>query len=180
MELMGIDWDAMFKSEQSLAELFVRATLLYFVVFGILRATLRRSAGELTMLDFIFVLLVANGAADAMTGGATSIPAGVVTVVTVVVWNYLLNSLGYYISFIERLVAPPPLLLIKDGKSIKRNLEKEFISEDELTSQLRQQGIDDIGRVREGYLESNGHFSFLTQSKEPRKNGNAAGSETVN
>lgn len=162
MELLGIDWEAMFESEQSLSELFVRATILYFVVFGILRATLRRSAGELSMLDFIFVLLVANGAADAMTGGATSVPAGVVTVVTVVVWNYLLNSLGYYIPFIERLIAPPPLLLVKEGQMQRRNMRREFLTKDELMAQLREEGVDDLAMVKTAYLEGDGNISVVT------------------
>jgi uncharacterized membrane protein YcaP (DUF421 family) len=163
VELLGIDWTAMFRSEESLAELFVRATILYFVVFGILRATLRRSAGELTMLDFIFVLLVANGAADAMTGGATSIPAGVVTVVTVVTWNYILNSLGYFIPIIERLVAPPPLLLIQDGQMQRRNMRREFLTKDELMAQLREEGVDDLAMVKTAYLEGDGNISVITR-----------------
>lgn len=162
MHLFDIDWTGMFETEQSLVELFVRATILYFVVFGIMRATLRRSAGELTMLDFIFVLLVANGAADAMTGGATSIPAGVVTVVTVVIWNYLLNSLGYFIPVIERLVAPPPLLLIKDGQMQRRNMRREFLTRDELMAQLREEGVDDVAMVKTAYLEGDGNISVIT------------------
>ena len=162
MNLLDVDWQAMFESELSLAELFLRATILYFVVFGIMRGTLRRSAGELSMLDFIFVLLVANGAADAMTGGASSIPAGVVTVVTVVLWNYLLNSLGYYIPLIERLVSPPPLLLIKEGQMLRNNMRREFLTKDELMAQLREEGVDDLAMVKTAYLEGDGNISVVT------------------
>ncbi len=162
MEFSGTDWQEVFTTEFSIVELFVRATVLYFVVFLIMRFTLRRSAGELSMLDFIFVLLVANGAADAMTGGATSVPAGVVTVVTVVLWNYLLNSLGYYFPLIDRLIAPPPLLVIRDGKMVRNNMRREFLTKDELMAQLREQGVDDIGKVKTAYLEGDGNISVVT------------------
>jgi uncharacterized membrane protein YcaP (DUF421 family) len=114
------------------------------------------------MLDFIFVLLVANGAADAMTGGATSIVAGVVTVVTVVAWNYLLNSLSYYVPLVEKLVSPPPLQVVRNGKLIRPNMRKEFLSEQELMGQLREQGVEDLEKVKAAHIEGDGNISVIT------------------
>jgi uncharacterized membrane protein YcaP (DUF421 family) len=161
MEFFGSDWAAVFQTDVPIFELIVRGTVLYFVVFIILRSTLRRSAGELSMLDFIFVLLVANGAADAMTGGATSIPAGVITVVTVVAWNYILNSLAFYIPIIERLLSPPPLLVVRDGKMLRRNMRKEFLTEQELMAQLREQGVENVEDVKSAHLEGDGNISVI-------------------
>jgi uncharacterized membrane protein YcaP (DUF421 family) len=162
MGIFGSDWSDVFAADVPIFELFVRATVLYFSVFIILRSTLRRSAGELSMLDFIFVLLVANGAADAMTGGATSIVAGLVTVVTVVAWNYVLNSLSFYIPLVERLVAPPPLQIVRDGKMLRHNMRKEFLSPNELMGQLREQGIEDVAEVRRAHIEGDGNISVIT------------------
>ena len=47
MEFFGSDWQEVFATDLPIFELFVRATVLYFAVFIILRSTLRRSAGEL-------------------------------------------------------------------------------------------------------------------------------------
>ena len=164
MEFFGSDWESVFVTDVPIFELIVRGTVLYFVVFIILRSTLRRSAGELSMLDFIFVLLVANGAADAMTGGATSIPAGVITVATVVAWNYILNSIAYYVPFVERLLSPPPLLIVRDGKMVRKNMRKEFLTEQELMGQLREQGIEDLGGVKSAHLEGDGNISVIPKS----------------
>ena len=161
MEFLGADWQKVFETDLSIVELFVRATVLYFAVFIILRSTLRRSAGELSMLDFIFVLLVANGASDSMTGGSISIIGGLVTVITIVGWNYLLNSLSYYVPLIERLVSPPPLQVVKHGKMIRKNMRKEFLSEQELMAQLREEGIDDVTRVKAAHLEGDGNISVI-------------------
>ncbi|HLU34640.1 MAG TPA: hypothetical protein VKZ61_02635, partial [Thermomicrobiales bacterium] len=54
-------WEDILKPDLALTESILRGTILYFAVFIIMRSTLRRTAGELSMLDFIFVLLVANG-----------------------------------------------------------------------------------------------------------------------
>ena len=51
--------------------------------------------------------------------------------------------------------------MIKDGRILDRNLRKEFVSREELMSQLRQQGIDDIAKVKEACMEGDGHISVI-------------------
>jgi uncharacterized membrane protein YcaP (DUF421 family) len=162
MEWFGADWETVFITEIPVVEIVVRSTVLYFVVFLIMRGTLRRTAGQLSMLDFIFVLLVANGAADAMTGGATSIMSGVIIVLTVVAWNYILNSLSYRIPMLERLVSPPPLRIVDKGKMLRRNMRQEFLTEQELMAQLREEGIEDLSKVKAAHIEGDGNISVIT------------------
>ncbi len=162
MEWFGADWETVFITEIPVVEIVVRSTVLYFVVFLIMRGTLRRTAGQLSMLDFIFVLLVANGAADAMTGGATSIMSGVIIVLTVVAWNYILNSLSYRIPLLERIVSPPPLRIVDKGKMLRGNMRREFLTEQELMAQLREEGIEDISKVKAAHIEGDGNISVIT------------------
>lgn len=160
-EVLGFDWNSILVPDISILESFVRATGLYFFVFIIMRSTLRRTAGELSMLDFIFVLLVANGAADAMVGGSISATNGAVLILTVVGWNYALNTLSWHWPALQRLTSPPPLQVIREGKLMHYNMRKEFITKDELMGQLREQGLEDIERVKSAYLEGDGNISVI-------------------
>jgi uncharacterized membrane protein YcaP (DUF421 family) len=45
---------------------------------------------------------------------------------------------------------------------IKKNLRKEFITEDELLSLVREQGISRIEEVKEAYMESDGRISVIS------------------
>ena len=161
MDIGGIDWRTMFAPDIPVLESFLRGTALYFIVFIIMRGTLRRTAGELTMLDFIFVLLVANGAADAMTGGAVSIANGAIIILTVVFWNYALNSLSWYIPILQRWTTPPPLQVIRDGKMLPRNMRKEFLTEEELMAKLREEGLEKVSDVKAAYIEGDGNISII-------------------
>jgi uncharacterized membrane protein YcaP (DUF421 family) len=82
-------------------------------------------------------------------------------VVTVVAWNYILNSLAYYIPIIERLLSPPPLLIVRDGKMLRRNMRKEFLTEQELMAQLREQGVENLEDVKSAHLEGDGNISVI-------------------
>ena len=44
-------------------------------------------------------------------------------------------------------------------------MRHKLITEDELMSQLREQGLDEWGKVKEAYIESDGHISAV-QYKE--------------
>lgn len=161
MEFLGVDWQSVMAPDLSLLESFVRGTVIYFAVFVIMRGTLRRTAGELTMLDFIFVLLVANGAADSMVGGSISIANGLALILTIVFWNYALNTLSWYLPALQRWTMPPPLQVVRDGKLIRRNMRKEFLTEDELMAKLREDGIEHVSDVKAAYIEGDGNISII-------------------
>jgi len=163
MELFDVDWRAMVAPDVPILESFVRGSALYFFVFIIMRSTLRRSAGELAMLDFIFVLLVASGAADSMTGGGVSITNGAVVVLTVVMWNYLLNSISWFFPALERLTTPPPLQVVRNGQLDRRNMRKEFLTKEELMAKLREEGIEDLDKVKAAYIEGDGNISVIAK-----------------
>jgi uncharacterized membrane protein YcaP (DUF421 family) len=154
-------WDHLMTPDIPVLESFLRGTVLYFAVLIIMRTTLRRTAGELTMLDFIFVLLVANGASDSMVGGSVSVSNGLVIILTVVAWNYALNTVAWYIPWFQQFTSPPPLQIVRNGKMLVRNMRKEFITKDELMSQLREDGVEDIARVKAAYIEGDGNISVI-------------------
>lgn len=162
MEFLDRLWADILRPDISLFESFLRGTILYFAVFIIMRSTLRRTAGELSMLDFIFVLLVANGAADSMVGGSIAVVNGIVLILTVVAWNYALNTLSWYIPLLERWTTPPPIQLVRDGQLIRRNMRKEFVTEQELMAQLREEGVEDVSKVKSALLEGDGNISVIT------------------
>jgi len=151
----------MFTPDVPLLETVARGSIIYLAAFFLLRLSLRRTAGELTMLDFVFVLLAASSGADAMTGGSTSIVNSVVLIATIVAWNYGLNSLGYFVPVVERLVSPAPLQIIREGKVLHRNLRREFVTLDELHMQLREEGIERVEDVKAAYIEGDGTVSVI-------------------
>jgi uncharacterized membrane protein YcaP (DUF421 family) len=120
--------------------------------------------------DLLVVVLVADAAQNGMTAEYTSITEGLVLIGTIIFWSYALNWLGFKSRWIGRLVHPPPLELVRDGRILRRNMEKELIQEDELMSQLRQQGVDDIADVKRAYIEGDGHISVVTRTPGEARN----------
>jgi len=164
------DWNDVFVPSLPVLEVIVRGTIMYLVLFTMLRVVLKREAGAVGVTDLLVIVLVADAAQNAMSADYTSITEGIVLVAVILFWSYALNWLGFRVAWIGRLVHPPPLELVKDGRMLRRNMGKELISEEELMSQLRQQGVDDIADVRSACMEGDGHISVVTANPGDTRN----------
>jgi uncharacterized membrane protein YcaP (DUF421 family) len=176
----NIDWRSMFVPTESIPEVIVRGTIMYLGMFALLRI-FRRQAGALGIADLLVIVVIADAAQNGMAGESKSITEAMLLIATIVAWDWVFDYLGFKSPFWKRILEPEPLLLIEDGKIIGKQLEKELMTEDDLLSQLRQQGVEDPSIVKKCYLESNGRFSVLTEMPDIRKqNGNESGSPAVN
>jgi uncharacterized membrane protein YcaP (DUF421 family) len=165
-----MDWKSIFLLDIPLLEIILRGSLTYIVLFVLLRVVLKRQTGSLGMTDLLLITLIADASQNAMAGEYKSFPAGIILVSTIIFWSYALDWLSFKFDWFSRLIEPAPLLLIKDGKLLRRNMRKELITEEELMSQLREQGLDDLEKVKKAYIESNGEFSVVQyQQKRNRK-----------
>lgn len=158
--LLQIDWKSVFVPTVSLGEVVARGTLVYLLLFFILRF-MRREAGALGISDLLVVVLIADAAQNGMAGEYKSVTEGAVLVGTIAAWDFFLDWLGFRFPALQRLLRPAPLALVKDGRVLRQNLRKEMISMEELQSQLREQGVSDVSEVRRCYLEGDGHVSVL-------------------
>lgn len=159
-KLFQIDWNSAFVPTVSVAEMVLRGTLVYLLLFFVLRV-LRREAGALGISDLLVVVLIADAAQNAMASEYKSITEGAVLVGTIVAWDFFLDWLGYRFPSIQRLLRPAPLPLIKDGRVLRQNLRKEMITMEELMSQLREQGVESVEEVKACRLEGDGHISVI-------------------
>ena len=164
----------MFLPTESVAEVVIRGTIMYLGMFALLRV-FRRQAGSVGIADLLVIVVIADAAQNGMAGDSRSITEALILITTIVLWDWLFDWLGFRSPFWERILQPPPLLMIDDGKVIKKHLDQEFIKEAELLSQLREQGIAEISRVKKCYLESNGHFSVLTEIPNRSKDAGESG-----
>src|SRR5690606_29753137 len=116
-----------------------------------------RIGGELAVMDLVFLLLIAEAAAHGM-GEHKSVGDAIVLVATLMAWNYLLNFLSFHIPFLERLISGSPVQVVRDGRLLRRNMRREYLTEDELMAQLRRQGIEKVEDVKVAYIEGEGQL----------------------
>jgi uncharacterized membrane protein YcaP (DUF421 family) len=159
--LTKVDWHDLLVPDTSLLEIFLRGTLVYLSLFVLLRVVLKRQRGGVAFTDLLVIVLIADAAQNAMAGSYTSVPDGLLLILVIVGWAYSLDWLGYRVPWVQRLVHPRGVYLVREGRLEHRTLAKENITDDELWSQLRSQGVDDIDQVEDVILEGDGQLSVV-------------------
>jgi uncharacterized membrane protein YcaP (DUF421 family) len=159
-----VDWVGLFSLQTPPLEIFVRGTVIYLALFAMLRFLLKRESGTTGVTDLLVVVLIADAAQNAMAGQYTNITDGVLLVAVIIGWSFLLDFIAYHVPAAARIIRPQPLLLVRDGRILPRNLRRELLTEEELRGLLREQGVDNLARVREARMESDGQVSVTTRS----------------
>ena len=161
--------DALFAFHVAPLELVLRGTLIYWFLFLMFRFVLRRDVGSVGIADVLLVVLIADASQNAMAGGYDTVAEGGVLVLTLMGWNWLLDWATFRFDAVRRFAEPRPLLLVRHGRVLHRNLRQEFLTLDDLQSQLRQNGVSALSDVRTAFMESDGRFSVITTDDRRRR-----------
>jgi uncharacterized membrane protein YcaP (DUF421 family) len=178
-KLFQVDWQSVFVPTESLLEIFIRGTIMYLAMFAILRI-FRRQAGSFSIADLLVIVIIADAAQNGMAGDSKSVTESLLLICTIIGWDFFLDWLGFKSKLFERILEPKKLKVIENGKLLRENMKSEMITVDELESQLRQHGIEDIAEVKIGYLEGDGHFSFIKKDSNEQQESNEKNKNIVN
>lgn len=146
-------------------ELVVRGSVMYVGLVLAVRFLLRRDIGSMNMADVLFIVIIADAAQNALSGGYQSIGDGAILVGTLVAWNIAFDWLSFHSRWMRRLIEPAPLQLIRDGRWIRPNLRRAWITTDEVLSKLRAQGIEDPSAVCRAFLEPDGELGVIRKEE---------------
>src|SRR5690349_20845675 len=145
-KLVDVNWQSVFIPTTSVLEMLVRGTLTYWFVYAYLRI-FRRGPGQLSLSDLLLITMISDAAQNSMAGPYESVTEGLVLVGSLVFWDYAIDWMGYRSVFLKRIVEPEPVLLVRNGELMRQNMKKEMITEDELISILRENGVDGYQNV---------------------------------
>lgn len=153
--------DDLFALDENALELMIRTSIIYLALIVALRLIGRREFGSLEIHELLLIVLIADGVSNGLSGGYESISGALIVAGTLLVWSYVIAQLIYRSEFVRTLMRPAPLPLIKDGKKMRRNMRSELITDDEMESLLRAQGIDDLADVTYACMEPDGELSVI-------------------
>jgi uncharacterized membrane protein YcaP (DUF421 family) len=170
--LTRVDLRELFVPDASLPEVVLRISIVYLVLFTLLRVVVKREVGSMGITDLLVVVLVADAVQNAMAGQYKSITDGLILAAVLVFWDWFLTYAAYRWRGARKLIRPAPLLLVRDGRVIHANLRQELVTEEELESEIRLQGVMDVQQVAYAFLETDGRVSVIPRKQEEKSEGN--------
>jgi uncharacterized membrane protein YcaP (DUF421 family) len=154
--------------DTTLLDIAFRTAVIYLVVLGGLRLLGKRETGQMTPLDLVLLLLLANAVQNAMTGPDTSLTGGIVAAATLLTVTVVTKRFGRRRGVVRGWLVGTPRLLIRSGEILRENLDKEGLSVDELHQALREHGVATVREVALAVLELDGSISVLKDDELPR------------
>lgn len=160
------DWGAIFLVTTPVGEIFVRGTVTYLALLLMMRVAGQRESGGLGITDVLLVVLVAQATAGGLTGDSRSVTDGLLLVVTILMWSIVVDAVAYRWPRAADLLKARPRPLIDDGRLNHKVMRREFMTREEVLTQLRLHGIEDPSLVKRAYLEPNGMISVVRRDDD--------------
>nr|WP_314482760.1 DUF421 domain-containing protein [uncultured Pseudomonas sp.] len=143
-----------------LMEVMMRVLAAFLAVFLFLKFSGRRGIKQLSRFELVVILTLGSAAGDVtFYEDVPLMPVALVFVTLLLLYRgtiYLMRRSKRCEAWIDGL----PITVVKDGQYEIHSLRNLNISSNELFMELRQQGVEHLGQVRLGLLETDGELSL--------------------
>ena len=140
----------------------LRASFVYVFLLIVVRLLGKREIGNTSAFDLI-VALILGEVVDEIIYGDVTILQGVIAIMVTALWHLVNSWASFRSKVIDRLTSAPPTVMVKNGEIQRKNLARERLNEDELFSELRMMGVEDVKEVKQATLEPNGKLSVIQE-----------------
>jgi uncharacterized membrane protein YcaP (DUF421 family) len=161
MQMNVLDFSNFLSFSMSPLEILIRGTLMYWFLFLLLRFVLRRDTGSAGISGILFVVLLGDAAQNAMIGKGHTIGDGGLLIATLAAWNLLLDCAGVHWKLVARLTEAPPVMLVRHGRLVDRNMRRELVTREEVEAKMRANNLEKLDQVKAMYLEGDGSFTVI-------------------
>jgi uncharacterized membrane protein YcaP (DUF421 family) len=142
-------------------EIVFRASIVFFFLLLITRGMKRRTLGDMAPFEMLLLVTLGDIVQQGVTQEDMSLTGSVLAVSAFAFWITVLSWLTWRSRRIARVVDGVPVILLQDGAPIDAVMAAERMPIDELHEAARQEGIDDLAKVRLAVLEPSGRISFI-------------------
>jgi uncharacterized membrane protein YcaP (DUF421 family) len=140
----------------------LRASFVYVFLLIVVRLLGKREIGNTSAFDLI-VALILGEVVDEIIYGDVTILQGVTAIVVVAIWHIVNSWASFKSEIIDKITGAPPTVMVKNGQIQRKNLAKERLNEEELFSELRLMGVENVKEVKQATLEPNGKLSVIQE-----------------
>lgn len=144
-----------------------KTILLYVFIIIAYRIMGKKEVGNLSVVDLIVSILIAELAAICIEDVERSIFASIVPICILVIMQVGLSMVSLKSYKIRNLLDGKPSIIINNGKINFNEMIKLKYNLDDLLAQLREQSVKSISDVKYAVLENNGKLSVFKNSVYP-------------
>ncbi|HEV2073460.1 MAG TPA: YetF domain-containing protein [Thermomicrobiales bacterium] len=156
-----------FHSFMELGRILLVGSLAYLSLIVMLRVTGNRTLSKMNAFDFIVTIALGSVLATVLLDNSVSLSEGAVAFFVLIGMQFIVTWLSVRFPIVDRLVKSVPVLLVYEGRILSRAMKAARVTEDEVLTAVRNQGIPALDNVQAVVLETDGTFAVVGRTKEP-------------
>lgn len=149
--------------------ILARTLFLYFLIVLIFRLMGKREIGELSILDLVVFIMIAEMAVTAIEDPSDPLIHTAIPMLILMTLQISLAYLSLKNQKIRHILDGKPTIIINRGKVDEHAMKTQRYNFDDLMTQLRDKNINNVADVEFAILEPTGKLSVIEKQKKNKK-----------
>jgi uncharacterized membrane protein YcaP (DUF421 family) len=149
-------------------EIVYRAAAIYFFLWFVTRIIGKRELGQMSAFELVLLVTMGDLIQQGVAAEDYSVTGAMLAVGTFALLIVFFSYVSWRLPRIRPALEGQPVVVVQDGVMRQEMMRYERLSDTELMEAMREQGIDDVRKVKVGILEPDGKFSFFAMD-EPQQ-----------
>ncbi|KPB05142.1 DUF421 domain-containing protein [Bacillus sp. CHD6a] len=146
--------------------IIARTIFLYFLILFIFRVMGKREIGELSVLDLVVFIMIAEMAVMAIENPKDPLIHSLLPMFLLMGIQIMLAFVSLKSERVRDLIDGKPSVIINNGKIDEEAMRKQRYNFDDLLVQLREKNVKNVADVEFAILEHSGKLSVFEKKKE--------------
>lgn len=140
----------------------LRAAAVYLILLVIMRIAGKRTLAQVTVFDFILLLIIGEATQQALLGEDFSIITAAIVIGTLVLLDIGLSMLKLRSRALDRVIDDTPVVIVDHGKLLHDRMARARIDEQEILVAAREMhGLERVEQIKYAVLERSGGISIV-------------------
>ena len=140
----------------------IKAAVVYFALWTIIRISGRRTLGEMSAFDLVLFMIIGGSTQRAITGQDYSLTNALLLVATFIVIDIALSLVELKSPFMRRVFNGMPMILVENGTVMAARLRRARITEENILESARKlHGLERIDQIKFAILEATGEITIV-------------------
>lgn len=152
------------KSGDNMLTIIIRTLLIYIIVTVAVRLMGKRQVGDMQTSELVITIIISEVASLPLENPERPLLSGVIPILMLAAIEIIVSVIMLKSRRARGIIVGHPIIVIRNGEIIDRELSRLRISREDVYSLLRQQNHPDPSGIKYGIIEPNGSLSIMTDA----------------
>jgi len=147
-------------------EAVIRAASVYVILLVILRVAGKRTLAQVTVFDFILLLIISEATQQALLAADFSVTNAAISIATLVLLDILFAIFKQWSPRLDRIIDDTPVVIVDHGRLLQERLNRARIDEQDILIAARElHGLERLDQIKYAVLECSGGISIVPKGE---------------